>query len=227
MEEKSAKLNLVTPDKDYTVADYEDLIGKISSVLSAKVVINDAGEIVECHILADLSRNVKQIVRDVQSALMARFNINLSYKTISIAQIKSEQLPDPYREMRLRIKQLSMVFTEKDVESTVTVTMDGKEYEGSAAGGGTRQMRINAVAQATLDAVNAILKTNYYELVDISQIVMGARDVYMVCIRTLEPRDDDMLTGSVVIRSDDYMAVVKAVLDAINRQFTTIVERFK
>lgn len=66
--------------------EYVEYIGKLPGVLNSKLIF-DGEDITEVHILSDFSRTPKQLVRDIQSLFMARFNRELDHRIISIAQI--------------------------------------------------------------------------------------------------------------------------------------------
>lgn len=70
--------------------NYEEVelfLNNIKSVISSKIITDSNDEICEIHVLSDNSRHSKQISRDIRTALLSQFNINVDYKIISIAQI--------------------------------------------------------------------------------------------------------------------------------------------
>ena len=70
-----------------TAAEWQSLISKLNGVYAAHVVFSDAQEPQEIHVLASSRRNGKSLVRDVQSAITARYGIEVDYRIISVAQI--------------------------------------------------------------------------------------------------------------------------------------------
>ena len=48
--------------------ELDRLMNSLSGILAARTVINDDDEISEIHVLSDMSKSPKQLVRDVQSA---------------------------------------------------------------------------------------------------------------------------------------------------------------
>ena len=52
------------------LTDYEVLINKIPGIISSRFVTNSDNEIIELHVLANIYRSPKQLVRDIQSALL-------------------------------------------------------------------------------------------------------------------------------------------------------------
>ena len=64
----------------------EEVISKISGVISAKVIEED-GQPREIHVIADPSRNPKQIVRDIETVALASLGMKIDRRIISIAQL--------------------------------------------------------------------------------------------------------------------------------------------
>ena len=52
-------------------SELDKLMSSLNGVLAARTVLNEQDEIIEVHILSDLSKSPKQLVRDIQSAIMA------------------------------------------------------------------------------------------------------------------------------------------------------------
>ena len=73
--------------QEVTVEEMETLICQLPTVMKCAVSVNDWGSVEEIHVLTNLERTPKQIVRDVESALVARFNLKVDHKRISVAQI--------------------------------------------------------------------------------------------------------------------------------------------
>lgn len=70
--------------------DAEQLLGALAGVVSAHIITNDAGEMVEIHILATPELHPKQVVRNVESALSAGLGIQVDRRIVSVAQIRTE-----------------------------------------------------------------------------------------------------------------------------------------
>ncbi|REJ36676.1 MAG: hypothetical protein DIU84_05550, partial [Bacillota bacterium] len=69
------------------VSEIERLLAQLPGVISARLMVNDWGAIEELHVLATTERGPKQIVRDVESTLAARWGIKIDHKKISVAQL--------------------------------------------------------------------------------------------------------------------------------------------
>src|SRR5262249_9746872 len=68
---------------------------RLPDVGVARLVADDAGRIIEAHIIAAPTKHPKQIVRDVQSVLLAEFGLELDRKVVSVVQLGDDDLPRP------------------------------------------------------------------------------------------------------------------------------------
>ena len=64
----------------------ENLLTSLEGVLSARVVTTPLGEVSEVHVLAQAGLSPKQVVRNVESALLAQLGLKVDHRKISIAQ---------------------------------------------------------------------------------------------------------------------------------------------
>src|SRR5947208_5321895 len=64
----------------------ENLITALTGVLSARVVVTPLGEVSEVHVLTKSDIQPKQVVRNIESALMAQLGFKIDHRKISVAQ---------------------------------------------------------------------------------------------------------------------------------------------
>ena len=64
----------------------ENLLTSLEGVLSARVVTTPLGEVSEVHVLAQAGLQAKQLVRNIESALLAHLGLRVDHRKISIAQ---------------------------------------------------------------------------------------------------------------------------------------------
>jgi acyl-coenzyme A synthetase/AMP-(fatty) acid ligase len=69
-----------------SITDMEQALCRVAEIKAARVVASPEGIIQEIHVLALPSKLPKQLVRDIESTLMATFGIAVDHKKISIAQ---------------------------------------------------------------------------------------------------------------------------------------------
>lgn len=217
---------------DETAALYEELICKVQGVFSAKVKIDEAdGEIIECHVLADRSRNVKQLVRDVQSALMAKFHVDVDYKLISVAQVDNldsivsasrfdQPVEEPKAEVpRVLLKSFMVGYEGNTIKATVSLAVGERVYPGEASGSSGPNGRFRTLAQAVVNAVNYNMEqTLTLSVLDVQKFNINGQSAYAVAVYCRHSGHEDTLLGAAIIREDENMAVVKAALDALNRR---------
>jgi hypothetical protein len=73
--------------RDAWVADAQRWICQIKGVLQCKIDLDPAGEIAGVHVVAGLDREPRHIVRDVESLLKARLQMDVYYKKIGVVQV--------------------------------------------------------------------------------------------------------------------------------------------
>ncbi len=197
----------------------EEVIRQVREVLAARAVLGPEGKIDEVHVLAGPGRSPKQIVRDVESACMARLGIDLDHKKISVAQVRASPVIEPGR--RLKFRGLSLGIQGFRAEARVELECDGQVFPGQAAGPASLANRNRLVAQATLAAVQECFHTeDAFSLEDAFVCQLGRRAVAMVGVSLLTRDGEEVLVGSSVVREDEREALARAALDAINRRLS-------
>jgi hypothetical protein len=73
--------------RDEWVSDAERWICQINGVLQCKIDIDDEGEIGGVHVVAGMDRDPRHVVRDVESLLKARLDVDVYYKKIGVVQV--------------------------------------------------------------------------------------------------------------------------------------------
>ena len=74
-------------ERDAWVADAQRWISQIKGVLESKIDLDSAGEITGIHVVAGMEREPRHIVRDVESLLKARLQMDVYYKKIGVVQV--------------------------------------------------------------------------------------------------------------------------------------------
>jgi len=220
--------NPTTPPDPWGVRRAENLITSLKGVLSARVVVNPVGEITEIHVLTHSGFTPKQVVRDVESALMAQLSIKVDHRKISVAQTADVQpiaaLED--EAVRARANQRAVVFREIEVRPTdrahrvlvkVKLAFGDKEAEAEEQGTDTERNRVEAAARAAAQALEELLPDNSVALEGVVLVEAFDRRLVMAAVHGLGKREAQLLTGTAEIRESPERAAVLAVLDATNR----------
>lgn len=199
--------------------EIKELINKLMDIKHCSVVCNQNNVIEEIHVLAGTNRNVKQLVRDIQSAINAKFGISIDYKIISIAQINEED----FRETRLKLGDISIKNIDNTIEASVTLAYDEESFIGIGKRVKSKTNKIKAVAEATIAALEAYLGIGQvFYLEDILAVTIANRELITCIIGFSLDGKEELLSGCSILCSDENEAAVKAVLSAVNRKISTM-----
>lgn len=201
---------------------WKRLICKIDGVQSARVVFGPQGEAAEIHVISDERRGAKQVTRDIQSALMAAFDVEVDYRVISVARIpveeKAPEIVPLRREIRLLYEGIDLHTKRDSMSISVRLGYDGQEFEGLASCQSGVFSRQRMVAMATVAAINEFATDPLFELVDVQTVLMSGRNAILVSVNCTWGQE--LLLGSAFLRDDADRAVVKATMDAVNRRLS-------
>lgn len=211
--------------RQWTVEDIRTLLCQLPGVSAAGVKLaddapdEDMEEIEEIHILANTSRNAKQIVRDVQSALYAAYNIQIDHRIVSVAQMALDLSCKPKAPARVRYK--GMGYEEIDEKCVIRVTLeyDGIDYCGQAAypNAKAESYRLRMIAKATLDAIGEMVgDEGIYSLLDVQKVTIAGVPLVVVLLECTA-EENCILSGSACRVAQEMQSVVRATLDAVNR----------
>ncbi len=211
--------------KKVSATDIEAVVRSLKEIISVRVVANKAGEIDEIHVLADAGRSAKQVVRDVESALMAQYGYELDHKKVSVAQTQNGK-QFRFRDARLRFSDVAISLNGARAEAIVHLDRGGEVFTGNAAGHSSSHNQLRLIATATLRAVeNCQDSDGTLVLEDLdASVALSSRNIVVVLINMITPRGEDYLTGSAVVKQDLWKAVVNATLDAVNRRLGSATE---
>lgn len=210
--------------REFSAGEIESIICRLKDVIAASVVADSQGHLEEIHVLASGARSAKQVVRDIESALMARLGYSVDHKIISVAQV--EDTSPRYDHSRLKFSDVSISIDGNKTEATVRLAKNGVVYSGTASGTSAPTSQMKLIAEATLRAIqSSALSDAVFILEDVDEITIGGRRVAVVLVSTFTDRGENILVGSAVIKQDIWKGVVNATLDAVNRRLFVSHER--
>lgn len=207
-----------------TISEIEEALSQVAEIRAARIVSSDEGVIQEIHILASPAKSPKQLVRDIESTIMAQFGIAIDHKKVSIAQLgrDSVQAAEERRApgvARARIHSVNSEVIGVRAISTVVLELEGDRYTGIAEGPASATTRLRLVAQATLNAVEQYTNGGFgFALEDVAIVALGREKVAVSCIILVTPLGEHALSGSALARGSENDSIVRATLDAINRR---------
>lgn len=204
--------------------DIETVLCQIAEVKAARLVASAEGHIQEIHILAAPSKAPKQLVRDIESTIMATFGIAIDHKKVSIAQLgqhalESSAVTGSKHPGRAVIRSITANVTGIQASVQVSLELDDELYAGEAVGPASQTGRQRLIAMATLNAVERYLRDSYtFALEDVSIIQLGRERVAVACLALVTSLGEQAFAGSALVRQNEKDSIVRATLDAINRR---------
>jgi hypothetical protein len=208
----------------HLILEIEQALSQVAEIRAARIVSSDAGVIQEIHVLADPSKTPKQLVRDIESTIMAQFGIPIDHRTVSIAQLGRESIVDDTSDTtqlhaRARIHSVHTDVMGVRAVATVTLELEGEMYTGTAEGPASTTGRRRLVGQATLNAVEKYTNGSFgFALEDVALVTLGRERVAVSVVILVTPLGEQALAGSALARQSENDSLVRATLDAINRR---------
>lgn len=231
-EEKRAEVRGLDP---WGLSQVERLLAGLTGVGSVRIVPDGHGGIDEVHVVSDGSANPKQIVRNIESGLLAEFGLQIDHRKISVAPVKEAQGPDirakdppapapepaPEEEESPRILLESLQIDRRAghrVACKIVLREEDETYEGEAEGPDFSQSRLEVAARALLDALNdATMDDISLRLEGIQRTDAFGKDLVLALIQGQERRRSVTLPGVGLVEDSAEEAAVLACLQATNR----------
>jgi hypothetical protein len=210
----------------------ENLLTSLEGILSARVVTTPLGEVSEVHVLAQAGLQPKQLVRNIESALLAQLGLKIDHRKISIAQtadVKPLEVVDPTAAAAAangRAGQRSVLFERCTVAPgrrphriniQVSLTFEGVTETAEEESSDTPRSRVEAAAKAAITALDKLLADNSIALEGAKIVDAVDREFVFVAVQGLGGRETLLLTGTAQIKESAERSAVFAVLDATNR----------
>jgi hypothetical protein len=206
----------------------ENLITALTGVLSARVVTTPLGEVSEVHVLTRSDVQPKQVVRNIESALMAQLGFKIDHRKISVAQtadvrpieaLQNEAITERAKRRVVVFRGLEVRPAERQqrVRVLVRLAFGDKEAEAEEVGTDTMRNRVEAAARATAACLDQLIPDNSIALEGAQLIDAFDRKFVLVAVHGLGGREAQLLAGTCEIRESAERSAVLAVLDATNR----------
>jgi hypothetical protein len=213
--------------------ELEDSLRQIPGITAASVVTGPDAVPTEVHVLAAPGKPAKQVVRDVQSMALARYDIDIDHRIVSVVQIGDEVIdgvvptagtnpPGDSADATIRpaIAAIMVRSGAGITEASVSLGAGDQLFEGKAQGPAGHSHRSRIVAVATLDSLRDLLGQTC-EVESASVVSTGTRELAISVLTLMVPRTgEQVLTGCALVRGDESDAVARSVLAALNRHLT-------
>lgn len=225
----------------------EELIGTLAGVVSARIVATETGGVDTIHVLTTGETAPKQMVRNVESALMAHLGMRVDHRKVSVAvthgQTPGASAAVPPVQPAAAVASAAVVaevavpgakvigrtlyFEDVEIRGSrakgvgcrVTLRRGDEVFVGEAEGFESDRSRVELAARAALGAIGQSDGDGKSVLTLEGVKVFEAfdREFVFVGVTVRVGRESALLTGSVEVKDSAETAGVLAVLDATNR----------
>ena len=224
----------------------EQLVAGLHGVVGARISADDSGAIAAIHVLVEGETPPKQMVRNIESALMAQLGLRVDHRKISVAQqarrgARVEEVSRPAEVevpvMALKSKSIvpaapqlvagrALYFEDvelrgsrsKGMQCKVTLRRGDQHHVGEADGFESERSRVELAARACLSAVVESGKLSVPLVLEGAKVVgFLEREVVLVGVVARSGRESTLLVGSCPVRDSAETSAALAVLDATNR----------
>lgn len=204
-------------------AAMEAALLKIPGVRAARVVVDAEGAPSEIHIVAGGEKSPKQLVRDVQTVALATLGMAIDHRIVSVVSFpdsgETPFLDGIPPEKRITIDEIATETRGTASKVRVLLSWGDTTASGEASGFTSADGLLRMAAQATLEAVRGLLADSAWLALEHSSVQrVGTRDVAVATVAI--GAGGTALSGSAVVIGQHTEAIVRAVLDALNRRMT-------
>ena len=206
---------IISPRFASKMEEIEKSINKLNGVLFCKIVLAENQGIREIHIITKDYCNPKKISRDIESLLIAQYNIEIDYRKISIAQVRDE------KDYSNRLKFSDVIVSSTDEHLQVIVKLENKDklFEGKIDCANWNKNREYIIARATLDAITSFLNGKiFFQVDEIRRLQMDGKEIMLISINLISSQGKENLVGAALTADDPNKTVVNSILKAVNRR---------
>jgi hypothetical protein len=225
----------------------EELLQSLTEVVSARIVADATGGVDAIHVLVTGDLPPKQMVRNIESALMAQLGMRVDHRKISIATTvrkpeptphyatpavvvepprEAPRAPEPAPQAVRKGGKRGLYFEDVEIRGSrakgmvcrVTLMKGTEAVVGEAEGFESDRSRVELSARATLSAVSLVEgSAHQLSLEGVKVLEEFGREIVMVAVMVRKGRGSALMTGSCEIRDSAETAAALAVLNATNR----------
>ena len=195
--------------------ELEERVQRLPGVEAARVVTS-GNTVTEVHVVTGMDKPAKQVVRDVQTLAQAVFGINIDRRVVSVVQLPDADLSPGDRPV---IVDVSEQLDGSHSQVAVTLSWQGESLVGEVGGAAGQTSRNRLIAEATLAALRqALQETTAFGVSSVDLTNLGGNPVAIAQIIVVTDAAERLMIGSSLADGDSSRAVVRAVLDALNRR---------
>ncbi|MFI5233411.1 MAG: hypothetical protein ACHQSE_12955 [Gemmatimonadales bacterium] len=211
----------------------------LQDVVSARIISDPTGGIDSIHVLVMGATSPKQVVRNIESALMAQLGMRIDHRKISVATTVKRPTSNPEGQAAVAGagEPAKAAFTAtaagralyfedvevrgsraKGVSCKVTLRRGKEQFVGEAEGFESDRSRVELAARAAIAAIGLCDGGEMKLSLDGAKVIDAfERQLVLVGVIVRQGRTNVLLTGSCEVKESMETASALAVLNATNR----------
>ncbi len=204
--------------KQILAEEIERFLGTVDGVTSARLLTSPSGAIDQIYVTASEVTERRAARRAIVAALMTAYGIPVEPWRVQVAHLRRFPIAE--------VRDLKVVRVEETLSPTETVARvqvawaragEPRVGTGQAAAPAGAGHRLRALAEATIDAVRAVVEPAYRRIA-VQQVAVASsmdRPVVLVGITAGSPLGQETFVGAAFHREGTLDAAVTAALDAV------------
>jgi hypothetical protein len=197
----------------FRVSELQRAILGLSGVRTAHVAVGPSGDI-SVRVVVGPERSQETTVGDVRKIASAKFGLRIDAQQVRVVRPNNDGAV--VRSGRPRLSSISVDRQNERFDSRVTLEFQGRTFVGEGHVPEGEQFENRSIARATLKAITQLMSFPA-ELEAVEVLKVGANRLAVVTLSL----ESETLVGSARVKRDEYQAIVRATLDALNRSVST------
>ncbi|AEJ39019.1 hypothetical protein TPY_0824 [Sulfobacillus acidophilus TPY] len=191
--------------------EFEAVLRRVPHIDHAEIISQDNGD-VEVRVVSHSESAPRQVLREIVALLRSYGWTELNPEQIVMVKTQSPELSRPSMG-RLKIGGYAVGFHQSGYRAESRLYYGERQYHGEAVSATV----VLAMAGATLNAVNQALgPAAGLHVVEAKELPAAGRTIALIVVGDA---DGEVMAGNAVVYDTLEDAVIRAVLDAINRRF--------
>ena len=204
------------------VEELEKVLTSLDGIEKAKVIVDeDTGEMKEIHVLSSVDKSSKQIVRDIETAILTIVGERIDRRIISVAQMSGKYLKSGEKNENVdKFRIDSVGFSEDgiEIEVNVGITKGSAMKEISKRGGKSFKNVLKLSAESAIEAIEGLMTSEIRLTLDeIREVSTGEKRFFLGVMTVLKVGGmSKELVFAGAIGFNPVKNVAEAVVDKVN-----------
>ncbi len=204
------------------VEELEKVLTSLDGIEKAKVIVDeDTGEMKEIHVLSSVDKSSKQIVRDIETAILTIVGERIDRRIISVAQMSGKYLKSGEKNGdgdKFKIDSVGFSEDGIEIEVNVGITKGSAMKEISKRGGKSFKNVLKLSAESAIEAIEGLMTSEIRLTLDeIREVSTGEKRFFLGVMTVLKVGGmSKELVFAGAIGFNPVKNVAEAVIDKVN-----------